>query len=209
MPDFVYDLTALPSKTDRAPIPVGEDPNKWVAATDYNLVAQAAVSLRTAIRTGKFFGFAAQATVPNGTAADYLWLDSLKRLLLQLADGTSRSLPLQTSATSTTSDAAGQSKDLLAYAFAADNQAVLVGARVAACKSDASDAVGVELHGVFRRQAGVVSQVGSTNVLRVPVGAGPPSATFAIVGTTVVARVTSIAGQTWNWTSESIATAAP
>ncbi len=48
MSDFVTDLTTLPfPKTNKNPLPVGEDPTKFVVAVDWNAVCQACVDLRT------------------------------------------------------------------------------------------------------------------------------------------------------------------
>lgn len=49
MSNFVKDLTSLPfPKTDKNTIPVTEDPNKWVVATDWNTVCQAMLDMRAA-----------------------------------------------------------------------------------------------------------------------------------------------------------------
>lgn len=204
MPDFVYDLLTLPTpKTNRAAIPAGEDPTKWVSATDWNLVAQACLDLRAAIRTGRFFGFAAQATAPSGSTTDYVWLDTLKRLIQQLADGTTRQIRAMRYGTVVTDDGTGQTKDIVVATLGSDNQATLVKANVITYRTAGLSAVGFTLLGVYRRAAGLVVQEGDVNIQRIPLGAGTPSATLAIAGTNVVARVTGTAADSFTWRAES------
>lgn len=206
MANYVYDSPApsLPTpKTNRAAIPAGEDPTKWVSATDWNLVAQAALDLRTAIRTGgKWFAFEQQASAPNGSATDYVYRDTTGNLLLQISDGTDRRVRLARTGTTTTSDGAGQTQDVTIFSMASDRSAVLLKSRVQTIKDDGLDAVGFVLGGVFRRTGGVITQVGSTNIERIPLVAGPPNATYNINGTTLQVRVTGIAAQTWLWRVE-------
>lgn len=57
MTNFVRDLTSLPFPvTDLNPIPAGQDPTKWMDATKYNQVCQAAVDLRGWVLTGLVAG---------------------------------------------------------------------------------------------------------------------------------------------------------
>lgn len=209
MANYVYDSPAptLPTpKTNRAAIPAGEDPTKWVSATDWNLVAQAALDLRTAIRTGgKWFAFEQQATLPNGSATDYLWRDTLGSLNLQRADGQALRVRLERPGAATTSDAGGQVQDVTAATLGGDGEAQIVRARVAVINSDSADAAGLELTGVFKRTGGVVTQVGSTNILKIP-PAAPADATYVIVGADVKVRCTGGAGATRKWSVEGSAT---
>ena len=74
MPDFVYDNTNLPGgtanpKSDKYPLGVGENPTKYVVATDWNTVCDATVNLRAAILSGSYHGLAAQGATPDAPAA--------------------------------------------------------------------------------------------------------------------------------------------
>jgi hypothetical protein len=80
MADFVYDVITLNgSKVDRAPIPIGEDPNKWIDATDWNPAIGALNDIRDAIINNRFLGLQrllVQPNVPTGGAPDFMWLDN-------------------------------------------------------------------------------------------------------------------------------------
>ena len=46
---FIEDPVTLPTKSDKSPVPGGEDPDKRFAAADYNQIRQALIDIRTAI----------------------------------------------------------------------------------------------------------------------------------------------------------------
>jgi hypothetical protein len=46
---FIEDPVTLPTKSDKSPVPGGEDPDEWFAAADYNQIRQALIDIRTAI----------------------------------------------------------------------------------------------------------------------------------------------------------------
>lgn len=80
MADFVYDVITLNgSKVDRAPIPVGEDPNKWLDVSDWNPAISALNDIRDAIINNRFLGLqrlGVQPNVPTGGAPDFMWMTS-------------------------------------------------------------------------------------------------------------------------------------
>lgn len=82
--DFVTDFTSLPATKSNFK-PCGSIPvTQCWQASDYNTVAAALYSLRTAIVAGEAFGFtpAASDPLPDG-ASHYLWLDTSYRLHLK------------------------------------------------------------------------------------------------------------------------------
>ncbi len=46
---FIEDPVTLPTKSNKSPVPGGEDPDEWFAAADYNQIRQALIDIRTAI----------------------------------------------------------------------------------------------------------------------------------------------------------------
>lgn len=82
MSNFVYDVVTLNgSKANRAPLPGGEDPNKWIqAAEDWNPTIAALYDIRGAILSNLFFGVDRQGSapiVPTGGSIDFLWADAV------------------------------------------------------------------------------------------------------------------------------------
>lgn len=79
MPNFVYDNVLLNgAKQNRNNMPSGEDPNKWVQATqDWNPTILAITDLKGGVINNRFFGLqqlAAEPAVPTGGATDFIWL---------------------------------------------------------------------------------------------------------------------------------------
>ncbi len=76
MTNFIYDATGLPfPKTNKTPIPIGEDATKWVAAVDWNAICQALTDVQTFCRGARWIGITKQVSdpVPAGVS-DYLWM---------------------------------------------------------------------------------------------------------------------------------------
>ena len=73
--DFVVDNTSLPSsKTNLRPLPQGADPTKYLQASDYNALMNAALDLRHAVVAGKYLGLSLLASDPTPTnATTYVW----------------------------------------------------------------------------------------------------------------------------------------
>ena len=77
MPNYIYDGTALPTKTDRSPIPVGEDVNKWFESADFMKLRSFLNDARTAVINGKVSGFDEQGSRPTGISGigdAFIWL---------------------------------------------------------------------------------------------------------------------------------------
>ena len=204
MPDFVYDALTLPyPKANLAGLPPGANPAEWVVDSDWNRAMQAALDLRAAILAGRFFGYLPQGVAPGPVGGTYIWIDSGLRVLLRLADGTDRVLHQGLPGAITTSDALGQTRDILAYTPAGDGEAVNLRTRLSTIRDTAGVSVAFELSGSFRRAAGVVVQDGITLVTRLPGVLGPPSADYAIVGAAVYARVTGVVAEVYSWQADS------
>jgi len=62
------------AKTNKDPLPVGEDPNKWLMAEDWNPVRQAVIDLGDAILNNPFISFTPQGSTPASPAAGHLLL---------------------------------------------------------------------------------------------------------------------------------------
>lgn len=71
MPHFVNDETDLNfPKSDKTPLPPGQNPDKYVSADDWNEVCQAAVDLRDYAKTNKIVYVSELATGGTGTSGD-------------------------------------------------------------------------------------------------------------------------------------------
>jgi hypothetical protein len=97
MPNFVYDNTSLAfPKTNLFPLQSGADPTKYIVDTNWNDLCQGVVDLRGAIKQGKYFGFAPQASDPNplaGGTTSWLWVrNSDGQIIHRRPDGSSREL---------------------------------------------------------------------------------------------------------------------
>lgn len=93
MSNFVYDNLSLNNtKVNRSPIPVGEDPNKWIQASeDWNPSMNALLDVRGAILSNLYFGIAPQASRPSApisAASQRIWVRSSDDHLMYF-DGTS------------------------------------------------------------------------------------------------------------------------
>lgn len=92
MPDFVYDGFSLNgSKVNKAPLPPGEDPNKWIQADpDWNPLVQAAFDLRDAIINGEMHGLAPQTVRPSPTTTHsqyFIWVRNSDKQIIYTANG--------------------------------------------------------------------------------------------------------------------------
>lgn len=77
--NFVYDGVPLSTpvfpKADKSPVPLSEDPSKWVDLTDWNAFGQALTDIQNWARGAAWYGIASSASIPGHAGVPHiLWL---------------------------------------------------------------------------------------------------------------------------------------